>query len=210
MVELNNKDVNDTTDVKNSKNEFHYSSNNAEQNYSNYSLDELLEFIKKKSEKSKDYENDKDKNAIFNIIMPIFQRHNRYYSILHQLSISKIAIKEIETFQLSQIKITEEKKEIEKCLIEINKLKSFIESLKIPSIIIVKRKILDLIIFSLIKKNKDKFELCKNYCPNASFLGKIMAKLENYSKNILRKDEEEKVKKHKENINELIKKMIQP
>ena len=85
-------------------------------------------------------------------------------------------------------------------------MKSITESLKISSIIIVKRKILDLIIFSLIKINKDKFKLCKNYFPNASFLGIIMTKLKNYSKNILRKNEEEKVKRYKEYINELIKK----
>ena len=113
-------------------------------------------------------------------------------------------IKGIENFQLSQIKITEEKKEIEKCLIEINRMKSIIESLKIPSIIIIKRKILDLIIFSLIKLNKDKFNLSKNYYPNRNFLGIIMVKLEKYIKNVLRKDEEEKVKRHKEYINELI------
>ena len=196
----------ESVSVKLNKNEFHdLPNNNEKQIYSNYSLDELHEFIKKKFEKSID-ENDKDKNTIVKLIMPIFQRHNRYYGILRQLFISKSTIKEIENFHISQKKMFEEKIEIEKCLIEINRMKSITESLKIPSIIIVKRKILDLIIFSLIKKNKDKFELCKNYCPNASFLGKIMAKLENYSKNILRKDEEEKVKKHKENINELIKK----
>lgn len=83
-------------------------------------------------------------------------------------------------------------------------MKSIIESLKIPSIIIVKRKILDLIIFSLIKLNKDKFNLSENYCPNRDFLDKIMAKLENYSKNIQWKDEKEKFERHKKYINELI------
>ena len=136
--------------------------------------------------------------------MPIFQRHNRYYAILQQLFITKSTIKEIETFQFSQKKFNEEKIEIEKCLIAINRMKSITESLKIPSIIIVKRKILDLIIFSLIKLNKDKFNLSENYCPNRDFLDKIMAKLENYSKNVLRKDEKVKFERHKKYINELI------
>ena len=183
---------------------FDLSNNNTEEIDPNCSLDELLDFIKKKSEKFKEDENDKDKNTIINIVMPIFQRHNRYYSILQQLSISKSTIKEIENFQIAQKKIDE----IEKCLIEINMMKSFIESLKIPSIIIAKRKIIDLIIFSLIKLNKDKFNLDKNYFPNISFLKKVMTKIDNYSKNIKRKDENEKVEEHKKFIDELIKKKI--
>ena len=187
---------------------FDLSNNNTEEIDPNCSLDELLDFIKKKSEKFKEDENDKDKNTVINIVMPIFQRHNRYYSILQQLSISKRTIKEIENFQIVQKKIDQDKIEIEKCLIEINMMKSFIESLKIPSIIIIKRKIIDMIIFSLIKLNKDKFNLDKNYCPNISFLKKVMTKIDNYSKNIKRKDEKEKVKEHKKFIDELIKKKI--
>ena len=49
-------------------------------------------------------------------------------------------------------------------------MKSVVESLKIPSFVIVKRKLLDLIIFSLLKLNKDKFNIDKNYCLNKNIL----------------------------------------
>ena len=160
---------------------------NVEQIYSDYSLDELLQFIKEQLEQSKEYEQEKNKNFVLNLIMPIFQRHNRYNSILIQLCIIKNNIKEIEAFHLSQRLIIEQKIEIEKFSKEINTMKALIESFKIPSMIIVKRKILDLIIFSLMKSNKDKFDLDKCYCPNKNFLEKLLEKLE--KKNVLRKDE---------------------
>ena len=101
--------IKENNSIKVNKNEFHkLSNNNAEKIYSKYSLDELLEFIKKEFEKSND-ENDKDKNIMINLIMPIFQRHNRYYTILQQLFITKSTIKEIETFQFSQKNLTKKK-----------------------------------------------------------------------------------------------------
>lgn len=173
----------------------------------NNSLEDILEFIKKKLDSSKvDEKKEKEKDDIVNIIMPIFQRHNRYFRIINQLNISKSTIKEIESFQLIQRKINEDKFEIGKCLIEINRMKLNIESLGIPSIINVKRKILVLLIFSLLKLNKDKFNLDKNYCPNKGFLDKILEKLDNYSKNMLRKNELEKIDQYKKDINKLINK----
>ena len=101
---------------------------NVEQIYSDYSLDELLQFIKEQLEQSKEYEQEKNKNFVLNLIMPIFQRHNRYNS-----TIIKNNIKEIEAFYLSQRLIIEQKIEIEKFSKEINTMKALIESLKIPS-----------------------------------------------------------------------------
>ena len=94
---------------------------NVEQIYSDYSLDELLQFIKEQLKQSKEYEQDKNKNFVLNLIMPIFQRHNRYNSILIQLSIIKNNIKEIEAFYLSQRLIIEQKIEIEKLLEKLEK-----------------------------------------------------------------------------------------
>lgn len=199
------KNVNETISMKPIKKEFHdISLNNKEKIDVNDSLENIFEFIKKKLENSNDDERGKENNVIVNLIMPIFQRHNRYNNIIQQLSITKNTIKEIESFQLVQKQINGDKIEIEKCLIEINRIKSIINSLKIPSIINVKRKILDLLIFSLLKINQDKFNLDKNYCPKKSFLDKILAKLTDYSKNVLRKDEIEKIEQHKKDINELI------
>ena len=83
-------------------------------------------------------------------------------------------------------------------------IKAKIECLKIPSIVNVKRKIINLIIFSIVKLKKDKFKLDEKYCPNKSFLEKIVAKLSDSFKNVQRKEEKDKIKKKKKIINNLI------
>ncbi len=83
-------------------------------------------------------------------------------------------------------------------------IKAKIEWLKIPSIVNVKRKIMNLIIFSIVKLKKDKFKLDEKYCPNKSFLEKIVAKLSDSFKNVQRKEEKDKIKKKKKIINNLI------
>jgi len=179
-------------------------------------LEKLLNFIKKKSEEFKKDEKEikldqdkiieKDENKILNLVLPIFQIYNRFNLIIQQLVISKNTIKEIEAFQLSQKVISENKIEIEKFLIEINMMNSFIELLKTPSIVIVKRKLLDLIIYPIIKVNKDKFSIDNNYCPSEYLLKKILKKIEKYSENILRKDDIEKINESKKIIKESINK----
>ena len=83
-------------------------------------------------------------------------------------------------------------------------IKAKIECLKIPSIVNVKRKIINLIIFSIVKLKKVKFKLDEKYCPNKSFLEKIVAKLSDSFKNVQRKEEKDKIKKKKKIINNLI------
>ena len=63
-----------------------------------------------------------------------------------------------------------------------------------------------MIIYSLIKTNKDKFEIDKNYYPNENILKKILKKIEKYSDNIIRKDDIDKNNASKNYINELINK----
>lgn len=187
---------------------------NIEKSISDYSLDDLLNYIKVKSEEFKDEPKiqDKDKDIeknnymTLNSTLTMFQMHNRFFLILQQLDKYKDTIKEIKSSQSSQKIITEHKIEIEKILIEVNVMKSVVESLKIPSFVIMRRKLLDLIIFSLLKSNKDKFHIHKNYCPNNNFLEKILGKIEKYSKKILRKDDVEKINLSKDFINELINK----
>ena len=126
--------------------------------------------------------------------------------IVQQLEISKNTIKEIEVSQLSQKIIAENKIEIEKFIIEINLMKSVIELLKTPSFVIVKTKLLDMIIYSLIKSNKEKFKIDENYCPSDYFFNKISKKIEKYFENILRKDDIEKINESKKIIKESINK----
>ena len=190
--------------------------NDIKQIYSDFSLEELLNFIKNKSEELKKEEKeikiDKDntfeqyEKKILNLVSANFQIQNRFYLIVQQLEISKNTIKEIEVSQLSQKIIAENKIEIEKFIIEINLMKSVIELLKTPSFVIVKRKLLDMIIYSLIKSNKEKFKIDENYCPSDYFLNKISKKIEKYSENILRKDDIEKINESKKIIKESINK----
>ena len=192
------------------------SNNNKNLIYSDYSLEELLNFIKIKSEELKKEEKEikteqesfieKYKNKIMNLVYTIFKIQNRFNLIVQQLAKCKKTIKEIALSELSKKIFYENKIEIEKFLIEINLMKSVIELLGTPSIIIVKKKLLDMIIYSLIKTNKDKFEIDKNYCPNENILKKLLKKIEKYSDNIIRKDDIDKNKTSKNYINELINK----
>ena len=100
------------------------------------------------------------------------------------MEISKIenTIKEFESLQQSQKEITMDKKELEKALIVINVIKSIVEALKPPTIINLKRKITDMLIFSILKDNKSHFTLNKDYSPNKNFLDKVLEKLDTYEK----------------------------
>ena len=127
-----------------------------------------------------------------NLVYTVFKIQNRFNLIVQQLAKCKKTIKEIAVSEISNKIFYENKIEIEKFLIEIKLVKSVIELLGTRSIIIVKKKLLDMIIYSLIKTNKDKFEIDKNYCQNENILKKILKKIEKYSDNIIRKDDIDK------------------
>ena len=80
-----------------------------------------------------------------------------------------------------QNEITEVKATIEKLEIQLNEIKSINKYLLPANIVNIKRKILETIIYSILKKNEESFELNKNYCPNNSFLDKILDRLINFS-----------------------------
>ena len=102
------------------------------------------------------------------------------------MEISKIenTIKEFESLQQSQKEITADKIELEKELIVISVIKSIVEALKRPTIINFKRKIIDMLIFSILKDNKSHFTLNKDYSPNKNFLDKVLEKLDAYEKKV--------------------------
>jgi len=77
-----------------------------------------------------------------------------------------------------------DKKELEKALIVINVIKSIVEALKPPTIINLKRKIIDMLIFSILKDNKSHFTLNQDYSPNKNFLDKVLEKLDTYEKKV--------------------------
>ena len=110
----------------------------------------------------------------------MIQRQNRYNSILTQISELKRTIKEFVILQESQKDIYNDKIELEKNKLIITGMKIVIESLKPPTIVNVKRKIIDMMIFALLKSNQNKFVLNKDYCPTKNFLEKVIEKLNKY------------------------------
>ena len=69
-------------------------------------------------------------------------------------------------------------------LIYINTLSSIIQQIKPPTIINIRRKFIDLIIFYIIKKNADIFILDKTYSPNSGYLDKVLKILEKQKKTV--------------------------
>ena len=100
---------------------------------------------------------------------------------------------------------------IEENLIYIHRLKAFINQIKAPSIINIKRKIIDFFIFWIIKKNENLINLNPNYSPSKTYLQKILdilRKKSNYeNEDIQRKisDIENLIQKNKSITNQTIK-----
>ena len=184
--------------------------NNEEQKKGKRSINDIFTMFKNvlnNKEDSKEEKKDKIKSEddIKDYVLSIIQRNNRYNEIIQEISKLINNVKKFESVQTFQRMICEDKIEIEKLLISINGMKSIIEMLKPPTIINIKRKILDLVVFSLIKRNKDKFILAENYSPNQSFLNLIKNKLEEYSKKKgLSVDNKKKIEEKKKFIQELI------
>jgi len=76
-------------------------------------------------------------------------------------------------------------------------IKAKIECLKIPSIVNVKRKIINLIIFSIVKLKKDKLSLMKNIVQIKVFSRKLLQSLVIPSKMFKEKKKKTKLKKRK-------------
>ena len=138
-IELENeKDIIKENEIK--INDADIQNDNIEKSISDYSLDELLNYIKVKSEEFKDEAQDKDKDIeknnymTLNSTLAIIQMNNglnnRFFLILQQLGKYKDTIKEIENSQSSQKIIAEHKIEIEKLIIEVNTMKSVFNLLK--------------------------------------------------------------------------------
>ena len=138
---------------------------------------------------------------ISEIILSFFQRQNRFNDIVQKIWNINNHINEYNQIQNSKKDLFLVLIKLEKSLIIINKLKDVIEVLKTPTIINMKRKIIDLIIYLIIKNNKNKFELNPDYCPNQNFLKMILKKLKNIELNENIKD---KIKEKIEFINNLI------
>ena len=112
-----------------------------------------------------------------NKVLSAIQLFNRYFLLLEQHSKFINSLKELNFIENSNNEMNEKKTYIEKLKIELNEMKTIIKYIEPANIANIKRKILDLVIFSILKQNKDSFELKDGYCPNENFLDRWKDKL---------------------------------
>ena len=139
-----------------------------------------------------------------NISMKTFllynKRNHRLNGIFLLRSKIKEQLKEFELISKSQKELLSYYCNIEENLIYIVRLKTLINQIKSPSIINIKRKLIDLFVFYIIKKNEKFFSLNVNYSPNKTFVEKIL--------NILQKKRRYETEEIQKKIND-IEKLIQ-
>ena len=139
-----------------------------------------------------------------NISMKTFllynKRNHRLNGIILLRSKIKEQLKEFELISKSQKELLSYYCNIEENLIYIVRLKTLINQIKSPSIINIKRKLIDLFVFYIIKKNEKFFSLNVNYSPNKTFVEKIL--------NILQKKRRYETEEIQKKIND-IEKLIQ-
>ena len=185
LSKLNEKKLNNEIIINKSPNSFENFKKLLENNSNN----------DKTEEKAENKEEIQLENKINNVVLTIFQRYNKYNILLQQKSKFANSLKEYYLIEKFRNEITEDKAIIGKLEIQINEMKSIIKYLLPANIANIKRKILDIVNYSIFKQNKDSFEIDENYCPNKSFLDKIYDKLINFSKkDNLPEDQKTKVK----------------
>ena len=139
-----------------------------------------------------------------NISMKTFllynKRNHRLNGIILLRSKIKEQLKEFELISKSQKELLSYYCSIKENLIYILRLKTLINQIKSSSIINIKRKLIDLLVFYIIKKNEKFFSLNVNYSPNKTFLEKIL--------NILQKKRRYETEEIQKKIND-IEKLIQ-
>ena len=154
--------------------------NEIESEYENNNSTKTSEFLNNSFEKFSNFvstENDfsnEEQNNIFNIMLQIIQRFN---AIIHMKSIIKKKIAEYENAMELEKKFMEKNFQINENFIKINRLKVPVKLLTPSNVINLKRKVIDISVFLIIKNNKDDFELNEKYSPNSKFLRMALNKL---------------------------------
>lgn len=212
LTDKNNKEDNSKNEIVNKKNSLSNNklistleTNEIEQDSNNEEIDTTEKEIDKDIYEKfisnfKDLENEGN-----NISMKTFllynKRNHRLNGIILLRSKIKEQLKEFELISKSQKELLSYYCSIKENLIYILRLKTLINQIKSPSIINIKRKLIDLFVFYIIKKNEKFFSLNVNYSPNKTFIKKIL--------NILQKKrcyETEEIQKKINDIEKLIQK----
>ena len=146
------------------------------ENNNSTKISELLNDSFEKFSNLKNGENDFSnvEQNIFNIMLQITQRFN---AIIHMKSLIKKKIAEYENAMELEKKFIEKNFQINENFIKINRLKVAIKLLTPSNVINLKRKMIDIAVFLILKNNKDDFELNEKYSPNSKFLRMALDKL---------------------------------
>ena len=211
LIDKNNKEDNSKNEIVDKKNSLSNNklistleTNEIEQDSKNEETDTTEKEIdndiyEKFISNFKDLENEGN-----NISMKTFllynKRNHRLNGIILLRSKIKEQLKEFELISKSQKELLSYYCSIKENLIYILRLKTLINQIKSPSIINIKRKLIDLFVFYIIKKNEKFFSLNVNYSPNKTFLEKIL--------NILQKTRRYETEEIQKKIND-IEKLIQ-
>ena len=211
LTDKNNKEDNSKNEIVDKKNSLSNNklistleTNEIEQDSNNEKIDTTEKEIDKDIYEKfisnfKDLENEGN-----NISMKTFllynKRNHRLNGIFLLRSKIKERLKEFELISKSQKELLSYYCSIKENLIYIVRLKTLINQMKSPSIINIKRKLIDLLVFYIIKKNEKFFSLNVNYSPNKTFLEKIL--------NILQKKRRYETEEIQKKIND-IEKLIQ-
>ena len=211
LTDKNNKEDNSKNEIVDKKNSLSNNklistleTNEIEQDSNNEEIDTTEKEIDKDIYEKfisnfKDLENEGN-----NISMKTFllynKRNHRLNGIILLRSKIKEQLKEFELISKSQKELLSYYCNIEENLIYIVRLKTLINQIKSSSIINIKRKLIDLLVFYIIKKNEKFFSLNVNYSPNKTFLEKIL--------NILQKKRRYETEEIQKKIND-IEKLIQ-
>ena len=211
LTDKNNKEDNSKNEIVDKKNSLSNNklistleTNEIEQDLNNEEIDTTEKEIDKDIYEKfisnfKDLENEGN-----NISMKTFllynKRNHRLNGIILLRSKIKEQLKEFELISKSQKELLSYYCSIKENLIYILRLKTLINQIKSSSIINIKRKLIDLLVFYIIKKNEKFFSLNVNYSPNKTFLEKIL--------NILQKKRRYETEEIQKKIND-IEKLIQ-
>ena len=211
LTDKNNKEDNSKNEIVDKKNSLSNNklistleTNEIEQDSNNEKIDTTEKEIDKDIYEKfisnfKDLENEGN-----NISMKTFllynKRNHRLNGIFLLRSKIKEQLKEFEVISKSQKELLSYYCSIKENLIYILRLKTLINQIKSSSIINIKRKLIDLLVFYIIKKNEKFFSLNVNYSPNKTFLEKIL--------NILQKKRRYETEEIQKKIND-IEKLIQ-
>ncbi len=211
LIDKNNKEDNSKNEIVDKKNslsnnnlistleinEKEQDSNNEETDTTEKEIDE--DIYEKFISNFKEIE-DEGNNISMKTFLLYNKRNHRLNGIFLLRSKIKEQLKEFELISKSQKELLSYYCSIKENLIYIVRLKTLINQMKSPSIINIKRKLIDLFVFYIIKKNEKFFSLNVNYSPNKTFVEKIL--------NILQKKRRYETEEIQKKIND-IEKLIQ-